>query len=502
MSVAQQIVASRSDDACSEPTLSTLQQKPAALATASKTEPDFRAVALGYAAACVSTVAMSASPTLIRLMPSETPSLLKMCWRLVVLVVLQIPLAALEWRALSAARRTRVREHAKHSLLLGALVAMNYATYALAVDTTSLVHAMLLTSMTPLMFIVAAATSATALTLFVRRKGNEPLVSDAASANSALCADNAALVAVGADKVDDSAVSDWHAVLPIGAPPLPPGITPDLGPPNSSAMAVIAATELSAASPTAVVAGGGAAAGAPVATASPALEVAAPLTTRSIFARLILASRFPSALELVGAALGIAAAAAIILVGADSADAPLARPATLLGDLVAVLCACSFCLYISVSAVLREAGTPTFLLLLPANGVAALLLAAVLLLSGSAPACCAGAAGLVDGWASSGTTFGVVIAMGVIPGLIGHGGMTLALTVVAPLSISLIGLNQIWIAVVFGAAVGAQGMPSAATLAAAPFVVGAAVLAILGNERAKRARARAAAASAATSLKH
>ena len=221
------------------------------------------------------------------------------------------------------------------------------------------------------------------------------------------------------------------------------------------------------------------------------------LTTRDIFSGLFFASRFPSVLELAGATVGIAAAAAIILSGADAADAPLARPATLVGDAVAVLCAASFCLYISVSAVLREAGTPTFLLLLPANGVAALLLAAVLLLTGGTPACCAGAAGLVDGWASSGATFGLVVAMGVVPGLIGHGGMTLALNVVAPLSISLIGLNQVWVAVLFGAAAGAQGMPSTATLAAAPVVVGAALLAIFGSERAKRARARAVTAAAA-----
>jgi drug/metabolite transporter (DMT)-like permease len=199
-------------------------------------------------------------------------------------------------------------------------------------------------------------------------------------------------------------------------------------------------------------------------------------------------ARFPSALEAAGAVVGFSAAVFIIVAGADPGDGPRAQPATLLGDLTALLCAASFCCYISISAVLREAGTPTFLLLLPANAVAAALLAAVLLASGT-PACCAGAASLVDGWASSSTTFWLVIGMGVIPGLLGHGLMTVSLAVVAPLIVSLIGLNQVWLVVVFGAAVGAQGMPSVATLAAAPILAGAAALAIVGSERAKRRRA-------------
>ena len=207
-----------------------------------------------------------------------------------------------------------------------------------------------------------------------------------------------------------------------------------------------------------------------------------------IFYGLYASARYPSLLEAAGAAIGFASAVFIIVEGADQADAPRAQPASVLGDAYALICAMCFCLYILVAAVLRERGMPTFLMMCPANAVAALTLAVVLLFSGT-PLCCDGPSGLLDGWASSGATFGVVIGMAVLPGLLGHGLMALSLTVVSPLTISLLGLQQVWLAMLFGAAVGAQGMPSVGTIAAAPVLMAGAALAIVGGERAKRKRA-------------
>ena len=456
--------------AIAAPATSPHAAQPTSAAAAAAAAPRRRALILAYAAALLSCVAMSASPMLIRLMPAATPSMMKMFWRLCVLVLLQIPLAAIEWRALPPERRARVRGIVHLTPIVGCFCACNYATYALAVDGTSMVHAALLTTMTPLLFIAASVVAAAAAAIADRRRA-------AAAGGDGVGAPGGDRAGLAADDAASASASAWYdalssespgglispAVSPPGlaapVPPPPPPPPPPLPPPPPP-----------------------------------------PLTALSLLFGSFGEARFPSVFELSGAVVGFAAAAFVIVEGADPADAPLARPATLLGDAWAVTCAASFCIYMTLSAALREAGMPTFVLMLPVNAVAAALLAGALL-AGGAPACCDGAASLLDGWASSGATAGLVFAMAVVPGLLGHGLMAFSISIVAPLTVSLLGLQQIWMVPLFGAAVGAQGMPSAASLAAAPVLMAGAAMAIVGAERAKRRRRRREQDAAATAAK-
>jgi len=229
----------------------------------------------------------------------------------------------------------------------------------------------------------------------------------------------------------------------------------------------------------------------PADTPPPGLEAALPLTMREfLLGARGAAAAPPSLLELAGTAVGFAAAIVIVLEGADSAGAgSRERAATVLGDVVGVLCAVAFAAYITLSARLRAAGMPTFLLSLPANAVAGAALSLVVL-AGGGTVCCAGAVGLADGFASSPAVAGTLVAMALVPGMLGHALMTLALDAVPPLALSLLGLQGIWIATLFGAAVGAQGMPSPATLGATPVLMAGAALAIVGGARAAAAAKR------------
>jgi hypothetical protein len=366
------------------------------------------------------------------------------------MAALQVPLAWLEWRRLSPAERAPLIGNLLPLLSLAPVLAFNYFSYALAVDTTSLLHAFLLSSTINLQMVCVAC--AVVLVLRLRGGGSDGL--------------RVALTARDAAAEDAAGLAEWAgAVSALDMPSLPPSPkpqpleleTPPREPPPREPPPLHAA---------------------PLAAPQP------PLTLRALFFGAGVPAA-PSALEVAGTLVGFSASAVIISesVGASSAGAPgaAARAATAGGDVAALACATAAAAFLVLFARVRAAGVPPFCAMVPLNFLASALLAGVAL-AGGAPACC-GAGSLLGGSFESPLVVGLLGAQVLVPGIGGWGLMLLSLRRVTPLTMATLQLLQTPIGSALGYGMGTLAEPTPTALAAGAFVLAGAALVVAGGSR-------------------
>lgn len=373
-----------------------------------------------------------------------------MVWRLFWMAVLQAPLAYVEWRGLSPLARASFLRNLFSLLALSPILALNYSTYSIAVDSTSLLHAFLLTSTINIQMVCATC----AAVLVLRLRGGGAFGGEGMRAG--LTARDAA--------VDDAAgLAEWAGVvstldMPPSLPATPAPPPPSPPPPQSQSQT-------------------------PTAPAEQPASLAA-LTLRALFLGSSAPSP-PSVLEVGGTLVGFAASAVIIsesVAGAAVVGAPAAaRAVTAAGDFAALVCATAAAAFLVLFSRLRAFGVPPFLAMLPINLAASVLLAAVSL-AGGAPFCC-GVGSLLGGNFSSPLVAGLVGASVLVPGLGGWGLMLLSLRRVTPLAMATLQLLQTPIGSALGYALGALAEPSPTALVAGVFVLAGAGLVVAGGAR-------------------
>ena len=394
--------------------------------------------ALALAAVCC----QATSATMLRYFPNHVPPSLKMAWRLWWMGLLQLPLAYLEWRRLTSAERASFARNLPPLLMLAPILALNYVLYAIAVDSTSLLHAFLLSSTINLQMV--CATCAGVLLLKGRGGGG-----GGAQGGEGL---RAGLTARDAAAEDAAGLAEWAGVVstldmpptaPLEAPPPPPPPPPSPAPPAEAP--------------------------------HPALTLRALFFGAGALAP-------PSALEVLGTLVGFAASAVIIsesVAGAAAAGAPAgaaARAVTAGGDVAALACASAAAAFLVLFARVRAGGVPPFCAMVPLN------LAASALLAGGAPLCC-GAGSLLGGSFESPLVAGLIAAQVLVPGIGGWGLMLLSLRRVTPLTMATLQLLQTPIGSGLGAALGTLAEPTPTALAAGAFVLAGAALVVAGGAR-------------------
>jgi drug/metabolite transporter (DMT)-like permease len=405
--------------------------------------------------AIVSVCARSVSPVLIRLLPNEVPSLLKMVWRLLLMTTMQAPVAIFEFRALSGEARARYWRRLPLICSLGFAVALNYGAYGLAVDNTSIAHALLLGSTAPLMLVCASLFSVGVASIIVlRSKGavKQTVVNDKSIEDRAVLTSAAALSLVTVDdRTLDSADADCERVGGINGishhVPVMPDITSERNVGVQSTLDKEVETRGEGdsrareihADPTAH------APQQPLATPSLARPVKGG-TWRAIamFMYGPDGPEAPSILEVVGTVVGFAATLALIAEtptvsnGASTSDAAI--DPSFFGDAAAVAGAMGMAVFLSLTSRLRQGAlaTPAFLVMAPVNLCGALIIFAYELVLGETSVCCGGTslAGVFASW----RVFGVAASTALIPGMLGHALMGIAMRVVTPLEYSTLSL--------------------------------------------------------------
>ena len=425
---------------------------------------------------------------------SGTP-IMKAAWRLQLSCLLQAPLMLLELRSLDAERR-RVLWSTLWRLApaTGVVLGMHFAAVALAVQTTSLTHAILACNTAPLFLIgIATMRFVTARVLSNRESDNfDALAEDGATTDSAAAASAstaAAAAATGSSTHTDSGSASWRAIdetadqaaAPLAAAPL-------------AAAQLVAAPVVTApveAMPLAVASFATATAEAvtPEASALPAAAIANPAVLPPLPWLSVATSPAPTSLELLGTLLCLAGIGLLVAEaeaagsGGGGKGGGRFRNATVSGDASGLLASLCLGIYFVASGEARKRqGLPLWCWLCPLNAVAAVATTAASAAIERNDAEFLGALA----WAEPGGQRVFLLAAGsaVTAGCLGHGLANFVMATLSPLVVSVGFIAMPLSAIAQGVALGLQAAPSAISLAAAPVIIyGAYLTSVGGRER-------------------
>jgi drug/metabolite transporter (DMT)-like permease len=113
------------------------------------------APAWAWAQLCVAVLGVSTAATAF-LFCRDVPPFLLAGWRLQLVTALLCPAAAAQWRTLSGEERARWRASARKMVLSGTALAFHFGLWVTALHSTSLPHALLFVSVTPVVLAAAA----------------------------------------------------------------------------------------------------------------------------------------------------------------------------------------------------------------------------------------------------------------------------------------------------------------------------------------------------------
>jgi drug/metabolite transporter (DMT)-like permease len=398
------------------------------------------ALLTAWAALVVAILAMSSGGIWFALLDT-TPAGLRACWRLFVTSLMLFPGAFVQWRRADPALRRRTLAALPLMLATGAALAVHFVTWSWSVGHTSLTHALLFVSTTPLLLVGwFGARHVVSRIIFV------PNTSGAAPA--------AAAATSAADPGEGEGVSLAGAASPIG--------------------------------------GDGAAAAA----AAGAQQQQPPSSSFAARARAYFSpssSLAPTRLEIAGTILGFIGACVLILSaegeagladdssisGGGENSSSIESRVTVAGDLVAVVGALAMAIYLGVGGSLRK-WLPLFLYTFPVTAMSALVSGLIsLALEDGVTFGGLGEAALF-GFLGDGKRLGIVLAAAFCSGILGHTLANFSLQHINPLVVSVAGLWEPLLGSVLGWLAGVQSVPGVATLVAGPVLILGAVATTLG----------------------
>jgi drug/metabolite transporter (DMT)-like permease len=459
---------------------------------------------------------MSCGALLFALIGADTPGSLKSAWRLQFMAVIQFPFMLLELRRSSTDVIARWKQNFALLAVTGALSALNYSAFTVALDFTSINNAMIIANSAPAWFVLTATVLFCALRagrcryLLIAPVGVSQSATQSRDTVAASVSTSAAAVATDskarsgsspatanhtcdADGEDASLLIE-HAAL---------GSTDETTCANSSShsenVPAVDASVVNAGAENQVTGESESCGGetAPVDHHEPAFSpesLACLHPSAATHAHAVLTwfygQQGPMAatlFEAVGAGVGFAGVVWLVFSKERDGAAAMSssrlgepRQPGALGNLLAVIASLSFCLYLAVGSRLRQ-WMPTMMYSAPMTFVAAVLstVAAALFdtrvtMSGTGPAS-------VLGWAGDRYRFSAVLMSAVIPGLFGHTLANFAMSVVSPLAMSSMNLSGPFIGTCIAWSVGAQGAPSWSTWLAGVVVIAGAGLVIIGD---------------------
>lgn len=360
-------------------------------------------------------------------MGHDVPGALKSAWRLLFMATIQVPLAWREYGLASEDIRSQWRGSGALLCATGALSALNYVSFTVGLDHTSLADAVVIANSAPAWFVLTASGLVAMFRLARACRGRS--APQAAVAHAALSA--AAAVAIEADDADDSErlVVETTA-LPVrgaygGSPDRDAATTgsSDAEEEGGAAAAEVGRTGIPL--PPAPSTDDGDELG------PDALPPCVPRSAASAAVACLVwfygprGPLLPTALEAAGAAVGVAGVVWLVsskeqdgaAAHASAAMGPPTQPSPL-GNALCVVAALSFCAYLAAGARLRR-WMPIFLYSAPMTAVAALLASAAACTDPRVSVLGLGPASLF-GWAGDAYRCGVVLASAVVPGLLGH----------------------------------------------------------------------------------
>ena len=195
----------------------------------------------------------------------------------------------------------------------------------------------------------------------------------------------------------------------------------------------------------------------------------------------------PTPFEIAGTLLGFLGVIVLVLLRGPDAPPSLdpSEPPSLIrahsstGDLAELFAAATIACYLAIGRSMRR-WMPLWAYVFPVTAVAALATAVGAVgiegadLLGVAPTS-------LLGWASSPRLFGLAMGAAILPGIFGHTLANLSLSYVHPLILTTTQLLQPLISGAYGYAVGVQGMPAPATLAACPIILAGIAFTVTGS---------------------
>ena len=404
-----------------------------------------RAPLWAWAVLIIACVAMSSGGLWFALQ-SGVPPILKACWRLTATCVMQFLPFCWQWYNADAALRSRVI--ASTAVLIGAgiVLAAHFAAWSVSVACTSLVHALLFISMTPLVLVLWAIARCCCYRSVRPLCGNTP-------AKLSRSLDGASSV--------DARCGDAGGSAPVFAAP-GGRASVDCAPPLSAAAASVQALQQPA----------------PVSPQPPPCVVDPPTT----------APLPPTLLECAGTALGMVCAVLLAVAASTSTDAaPTGVPESVAGDLFALLGAALLAVYLYAGSRLRLF-MPLFIYSFPVTFVSAVAAGAAALALEQSPA---GALAPVTiggvgpsslfGWLAGGERFWLTVGSAATAGIVGHTGANLAIMYISPLAVSVAMLLEPVAGSLLGYAVGYQPAPSPLTVVYGLVLIGSAAVVTLGD---------------------
>lgn len=436
-------------------------------------------------------VAMSWGAVFFALM-AAVPAATKSHWRLTLMAVMQTPGFARDFARMDEATRARWVRTLPLLAATGVVLALHFVAFAWGLDHTAFAVANVLVSTPPLMFVSASV----AVWAWARAMASAPRPADADAPSAAPGAApggvapsapsapplfkraSASLLASSRALLGGQGVAAaWRAGR--RTPPPPPPVAP---------LYVDAVIDGGGGSGDGSEAWGGGGDGGGTSTAR--VDDA----TRGGRCAAALVWRWPkppppTRLELLGALLAFAGVVVLMVLrgvlpafdAADGAPSPsaLVREHSLAGDAAELVAAVLIAVYLAVGRRVR-AWCPLWAYVFPITACAAVAAGVVAVAMDGADPVGVHPAALL-GWTSRPDLFGLSLGAALVPGILGHTLVNLALKRVHPLVVSTTQLLQPLLSGAFGFAVGVQGVPSPATLLACPVILAGIACTILGS---------------------
>lgn len=449
-----------------------------------------------YVALLIAVTGTSSGGMFFALQP-DTPPVLKAAWRLTFTALLLTPGFFVQWRRADAALRARWWSVVPTMTASAFYFALHFAGWSWSVSHTSLPHAILFTSTTPIVIVMRSTLLyAAARVLYPGARRSEVVsrsdggrgLEDAecpSPSGYSTSRDDVALITSSASGVSSSSGGGGGSG----------GFNSGGGGSGGDGVSMAAFQQQPAFSPAArssggdtlcitAPAGGAATPGgnAPLSSGNAPLPYGA--RSRRSWAACARAwvpadAQPPTVLEASGTLIGFAACAALVTVASDG-GAGAAHASSAAGDFAGFLAGAVFVLYLDVGSSLR-AWMPLFMYGAPVTGGAG----AMLTLAALAGEECVAVGGLgacsVLGWLGGGAPLLYTALASLCAGVLGHTFINLSLQHVSPLVVSVACLSEPFSGSLLGWAVGVASVPSPLTGVAGVVLVGGAAMVTLGG---------------------